>query len=172
MTFRGRLLLFGYPLLEVATAYAIAVWIGWGWMLLLLLLGFPIGFAIMRNAGDAAMIEAQESAQSGLPPDAGRHVLSFVGGLLIMIPGFWTDLLGLLLAVPLTQRLFRARARTWLASRVTTVRMPGMRYPDGDIVQGTVIHREDGEGGSEGTPEDGNEGGPSGPPSSPRPLGS
>ncbi len=51
MTLRARLLLFGYPLLEVATAYAIAMWIGWGWMLLLLVAGIPVGFAFMRNAG-------------------------------------------------------------------------------------------------------------------------
>ena len=170
MTLKGRLLLFGYPLLEVATAYAIAVWIGWGWMLLLLLIGFPIGFAVMRNAGDAALVEAQESARAqaegrpGLPPDAGRHVLTFVGGVLIMIPGFWSDLVGLLLAFPVTQRLFRSRARTWLAGRVTTVRMPGMRYPGGDVVQGTVVYPDEG--------RNDDEGGPSGPPSSPRPLGS
>ena len=94
VTFRSRLLLFGYPLLEVLTAYAVGVWIGWGWMLLLLLVGIPIGFAIMRNAGDAAMVDLQRAAQSGQEPDAGRHGLAFLGGLLIMIPGFWTDLAG------------------------------------------------------------------------------
>ncbi len=87
MTFRSRLLLFGYPLLEVATAYAVAMWLGWGWMLLLLLVGFPIGFAIMRNAGDAAMVDLQRAAQTGQEPDAGKHGLTFLGGLLIMIPG-------------------------------------------------------------------------------------
>lgn len=139
MTFRSRLLLFGYPLLEVLTAYAVGVWIGWGWMLLLLLIGIPIGFAIMRNAGDAAMVDLQRAAQSGQEPDAGRHGLAFLGGLLIMIPGFWTDLVGLLLVLPPTQRLLRARSRTWLSSRVTTVRMPGVHYPSGDVILGTVI---------------------------------
>ncbi|MBI1350846.1 MAG: hypothetical protein GC156_06990 [Actinomycetales bacterium] len=163
MTFRSRLLLFGYPLLEVATAYAVAVWIGWGWMLLLLLLGFPVGFAIMRNAGDAALADAQQAATTGQQPDAGRHALTFVGGVLIMIPGFWSDLVGLLLAIPVTQRLFRERARSWLTARVPTLRMPGVRYPGGDVVQGTVVHRED--------PRD-DEGGPSGPPTPPRSIDS
>lgn len=139
MTFRSRLLLFGYPLLEVLTAYAVGVWIGWGWMLLLLLIGIPIGFAIMRNAGDAAMVDLQRAAQSGQEPDAGRHGLAFLGGLLIMIPGFWTDLVGLLLVLPPTQRLLRSRSRNWLSSRVATVRMPGVHYPGGDVIQGTVI---------------------------------
>ncbi len=144
MSLRARLLVFGYPLLEVATAYLIAMWIGWGWMLLLVLAGIPVGFAIMRNAGDAAMVDMQAAAQTGREPDASRYGLSFVGGMLIAIPGFWTDLVGLLLVVPLTQRLFRQNARTWLSSRVTSVRMPGVHYPtSGDIVQGTVIRRTD-----------------------------
>ena len=147
--FRRRLLVFGFPLLEVVTAYAVAQLIGWGWMLLLLIAGIPAGFAVMRNAGDAAMREAGQAQQTGQPLDGGRHALAFVGGVLIAIPGFWTDLVGLLLAVPLTQRLFRARARRWFEARFTTVRMPGIRYPnEGDVVQGVVIRREDeGDGG-------------------------
>ncbi len=158
MTLRGRLLVFGYPLLEVATAYAIAVWIGWGWMLLLLLIGFPIGFAIMRNAGDAAARDLEAAQRTGATVDPGRHALTLVGGLLIMIPGFWSDLLGILLAIPLTQRLFRSKARTWFESRATFVRMPGVHYPGGDVVQGTIIY------------PDNDEGGPSGPPSSPKSI--
>lgn len=137
---RGRLLLFGYPLLEVATAYAVGVLIGWGWMLLLLVAGIPVGLAVMRNAGDGAMRDAQRAASLGRPVDGSRHALGFVGGLLIMIPGFWTDLVGLLLVIPVTQRLFRTRGRAWLETRFTTVRMPGVRYPSGDVIQGTVIY--------------------------------
>jgi UPF0716 protein FxsA len=144
VTLRSRILLFGYPLLEVATAYAIAMWIGWGWMLLLVLAGIPVGFAFMRNAGDAAMVDMQEAAQTGREPDASRYGLGFVGGLLIATPGFWTDLVGLLLVFPPTQRLFRQSARTWLSSRFTSVRMPGVHYPEtDDVVQGTVIRVED-----------------------------
>lgn len=144
MSFRGRLLLFGYPLLEVATVYVVAQWIGWGWTLLALVLGFPVGFAIMRNAGDAAMVDMVEAANSGQAIDSGRHGLTFVGGVLVAIPGFWTDLVGLLLVIPWTQHLFRKRARTWFEARFTTVRMPGIRYPNqGDVIQGTVIKRDD-----------------------------
>jgi UPF0716 protein FxsA len=144
VSFRSRLLFFGYPLLEVATAYLVGLWIGWGWMLLLLLVGFPIGFAVMRNAGDAAVRDLQRAAETGIEPDASRHALTFVGGLLILIPGFWTDLVGLLLAIPLTQRLFRQSARTWMETRFTAVRMPGVGYPAGDVIPGTVIRQEPG----------------------------
>lgn len=143
MRMRTRLLVFGYPLLEVATAYLVALWLGWGWMLLLLLAGIPAGFAVMRNAGDAAVRDLRAAQSAGLPGDPGRHATAFVAGLLIAVPGFWTDLIGLLLLLPPTRRLFSRRAQGWLDARVTTVRMPGVRYPSGDVVQGTVIRPED-----------------------------
>ena len=140
---RTRLLVFGYPLLEIATAYLVAQWIGWGWMLLLLVAGFPIGFAIMRNAGDAAMADAQRAAQTGSPVDSGRHAMTFLAGLLWLVPGFWTDLAGTLLLLPPVRRLLRARSATWMEARFTTVRMPGVRYPTGDVIPGTVIRHEE-----------------------------
>ena len=141
MTFRTRLLVFGYPLLEIATAYLVAVAIGWGWMLLLLLIGFPIGFAVMRNAAASA------------------NPLTFLAGVLIAVPGFWTDAAGLFMLLPFAQRAIRSRAGSWVDSRVTMVRMPGVRYPDGhvgphptgDVIQGTVIHRDDDTGAAEPT---------------------
>jgi UPF0716 protein FxsA len=139
---RGRLLLFGYPIIELVTIYLVALAIGWGWTFLLIIVGFPVGFAVMRNASDAAMADIASSQQTGKEVDASRHTLGFVGGLLIMIPGFWTDLLGLLLAVPVTQRLFRSPLRRWFSERLATVRVPGARYPSGDVIQGTVIHRD------------------------------
>lgn len=143
MTFRSRLLLFGYPLLEVATAYLLAQWIGWGWTILLLLIGFPIGFALMRNAGDAAMRDLQRAAQTGIEPDAGRHGLAFLGGLLFLVPGLWTDLAGLLLVLPPTQRLIRRRSGAWLSTRATSFRMPGVAYPGGDVIHGTVVRSDE-----------------------------
>jgi UPF0716 protein FxsA len=150
---RSRLLIFGYPLLEIATIYVVALWIGWGWTLLLVLAGIPIGFAVMRNAGDAAMRDMEKAARTGEPiADSGRHALTFVGGLMFLIPGFWTDLLGLLLVLPPTQRLFRRRSGAWVSSRFTSVRMPGVHYPAGDVIQGTVIRGDEQRPAPEGRP--------------------
>ena len=148
---RTRALILGYPLIELITAYAVAQAIGWGWTLVLLLVGLPIGFAIMRNAGAAAMVDMQQAAAAGTPVDQGRHGATMLGGLLIAIPGFWTDLIGLILIIPITQRPLRARAAAWLDARMGTLRMPGLydarafRQPGfgGDVVQGTVIRVED-----------------------------
>lgn len=149
-TLRGRLLLFGYPLLELVTIYVVGQWIGWGWTILLLLLGFPAGFALMRNAGDRAMREAVAAQQGSRDYDPAPAALAFVGGLLVAVPGFWSDLVGLLLVIPWTQRLFRRRAQRWFGPMLS-VRMPGARYPgaanpwspDGTVIEGTVISRDD-----------------------------
>ena len=153
--FRRRLLLFGFPILELVTIYLVGQWIGWGWTFLLLLLGIPVGFALMRNAGDAAMRDVVSAAQSRSQVDASRHTLPFVGGLLIAIPGFWTDLLGALLVFPPTRRLFQSRTRSWVSQRFTTVRVPGVHNPSGDVIQGDVLRSTDVRNDTAGPPSPG-----------------
>lgn len=138
-----RVLLLAYPIVEVATVILVARWIGWGWTLLLVIVGIPIGLGVMRNAGGAAMADLREAAATGRPPtEQGRHATTLLAGALIAVPGFWTDLLGILLLVPPTRPMFRARAGAWISERMATLRMPGVYDPrgfSGDVVQGTVI---------------------------------
>lgn len=142
---RVRALLLGYPLVELITIYLVAQWIGWPWTLLLLLLGLPVGWAIMRNAGTAAMAELQQQSTTGVPIDPTRHAVTLLGGLLIAVPGFWTDLLGLLLVFAPTQRLVRSRLGPWVNARLQGLRMPGVYTAGfgGDVIQGTVVTVED-----------------------------
>lgn len=132
MSFRARLALFGYPALELLTMYVLAQYIGWGWTLIAVLAGLPIGIIVMRWAarrGDA---------------------IAFFGGILFAIPGLWSDLAGLLMLLPWTQRPLRERSETWIRARVVTMNFPGAEFPrdgfHGDVVQGTVISSEEDEG--------------------------
>ena len=142
-----KVLLVAYPIVEVATVIVVAQWIGWGWTLLLVVIGIPVGIGIMRNAGGAAMADLREAAVTGVPPtEQGRHATTMLAGGLIAVPGFWTDLLGLLLLVPPTRGMFRARAGAWINARMATLRMPGVYDPrgfSGDVIQGTVIRTDD-----------------------------
>jgi UPF0716 protein FxsA len=133
---RQRALLFGYPLVEVLTAWAVATWIGWGWTILLLLASLPVGFSIMRRAARAAT--AEMVAQR--PPTA-AHAAVFIGGLLIAIPGFVTDLLGAVLVVPLTRRLLIAVIGPALQARMVAMRVPGTGF-HGDVIIGEVVVQE------------------------------
>lgn len=141
MTWRVRLLVFGYPLAELVVIWLMAMWIGWGWTLLLLVLGIPLGIGIMRNAGASALREAQEAIAQGRSMRPGPAV-AFLGGLLVAIPGFLTDIVGLALVLPVTRRLAISMGGGWLAARAVALRVPGMRTP-GDVIPGTVIRPEE-----------------------------
>lgn len=132
---RNRAIIFGYPLLEVLVAWAIATWIGWGPMLLLLIIGVPIGFAIMKRSGRAA---AQDLAAQRQPSVA--HASGFLGGFFITIPGFISDIVGVSLLVPFTRRLIFAALGPALSAKVMNVRMPRSDSPGfGDVIVGEVV---------------------------------
>ena len=148
---RFRLLFFGYPLLEIIAAWAVAQVLGWGWTLLLLIAGIPIGFLVMRQAGAATFASIRQAGRSGTLPDgeAGSHSLTFIAGLLIAIPGFCTDLIGLAILLPPVKERIRRR----VASRIVASGLPNavgfVAAPDiasdfghGDFVVGEVINKD------------------------------
>ena len=136
MRFTTRVIVFGYPLAEILVLWGVASVIGWGWALLGIVAGIPIGFALMRNAGSSAQALFAASAQGD---EQQARVLAssmtgqFVAGALIAIPGYLTDVFGLVLLLPGARnaigRLAMRRASPWMA------RMPGA----GPIIQGTVV---------------------------------
>jgi UPF0716 protein FxsA len=161
---RSRLILFGYPLVEILLLWWVASMTGWGIALLLILAGFPAGAALMRNAAAKASLVAA-TPDEGKPKIARSSALMFVSGLFIMIPGFATDVIGLILLIPpVGNRVVKAFG-AWISLRM--VRMPGFgnagftgsqfaSYVDGEVIRGVVISEDD--------PDQHGNGGPSGPP--------
>lgn len=125
MTFRWRLLVFGYPLAEILTFWGVAALIGWGWALLVIVLGVPAGWALIRNAGAEATRGRGDWA-----------LVLGVAGVLVMIPGFLTDLAALVLLLPAVHRPLGTRLRAWV--RVSPIRMG---FAQGDVITGEVIRR-------------------------------
>jgi UPF0716 protein FxsA len=164
MKIRGRLILFGYPLVEILLLWWIASITGWAIAIFLIIAGFPIGAALMRNAAAKASLIAA-TADKSKPQVARSAALMFGSGVLIMIPGFATDLLGAILLIPpIGNRAVHAFG-SWIGLRM--VRMPGFgntgftgsqfaSYVDGDVIRGVVIDEED--------PDEPENGGPEGPP--------
>lgn len=134
MGFRARLLVFGYPLAEVLVLWGVASFIGWGWALLGLLIGFPIGLALMRNAGSSAgaMMRTDPVQAQRL---AGTTVGQFAAGVLFFIPGYLTDLAGALVLIPGVRALIGQRLSRTLERQTWMTRFPG----SGDVIRGTVI---------------------------------
>lgn len=123
MRFRTRVIVFGYPLVEVLAFWVVGEAIGWGWAALILLAGIPVGWAVMRRAiTDAREGKADDALGIG------------VAGVLILIPGFVTDILGAVLLLPPVRRSLAARLRTWVD--LSPVRMG---FVAGDVVRGEVL---------------------------------
>lgn len=136
MRLGARVAVFGYPLAELLAAMLVASWIGWGWTLLLVIAGVPAGMAIMRNAGEASFNAMRVAARTGhLPADAGgSHALQFLAGLLIAVPGFITDVAGLVLLLPPVQQMVGRR----IGARIV-VAGGGAAFASGDVIPGDVI---------------------------------
>lgn len=138
MTFRTRLLIFGYPLAEILALWAVASVIGWGWALLGILAGLPIGFALMRNAGSSAarLIQAnQEGDRQGANALASTMTGQFAAGLLIAVPGYVTYVVGLAMLIPRVRTFVGRTLKDRYQGSAWMNRMPG----SGPIIQGTVI---------------------------------
>jgi UPF0716 protein FxsA len=124
---RLRTLLGLWVLLEIAVFVLVAWWIGIGWTILATLATSGLGLLLIGKQGTRTLAELRERARAGEPPgralgDAG---LIAVGGLLMVLPGFVGDLVGLLCLLPLTRPLPRA-----LITRVFAARLPvSMRGP-------------------------------------------
>jgi UPF0716 protein FxsA len=105
MSLRRRLLTFGYPALELLTAWGLALWLGWGWALLIIVGGLPVGVVLIKRAGRSAFGELQRvSSEGGVPNLGARHGWVLLSGLLLAIPGVWTDVLAVAVLVPAIRR--------------------------------------------------------------------
>ncbi len=100
-------LLILWPLAELFVAIKVAEAIGVLLTVVLLLIAMPVGAWLMRAEGRVAWRRLNAAVAEGAPP--GRQVLDgalvLLGGLLLIVPGFITDVLGLVLLVGPTRTL-------------------------------------------------------------------
>jgi len=117
------------PLVEIGVFIEVGRRIGL-WPTLGLTVATAIGGSLLlRQQGLSALLRAQRAVQRGDPPVAelleGACVL--VGGILLLLPGFVTDVAGVLLLVPPSRRLLLALLVRRLARRA---RARGRGRPD------------------------------------------
>lgn len=86
---------------------------------LLLLTGF-LGTWFIRVEGRRVWQQAQTQLQSGQVP--GHTLLEglcvLAGGILLMVPGFLSDIIGLTMLLPITRPLYRILLYRWLERKV------------------------------------------------------
>jgi UPF0716 protein FxsA len=102
-------LLILWPVAELFVAVEVARAIGVLAMIGLLILSWPAGIWAIRTQGAAAWRRLTVTLAERRPP--GRELLNgalvLLGGLLLVIPGFLTDLVGLVLLFPPSRALMR-----------------------------------------------------------------
>jgi UPF0716 protein FxsA len=159
---RSRLRLFvGLgALAELVVFLVVANWIGIGWTILATLATSALGGLLLARQGVRVLGELRERARTRQP--AGRELgnagLVAVGGLLMLVPGFLGDLLGLLCLLPGTRGLVRAVLARLIFARLPDrmrgpVRVESMRtaeMPRTDVrtpplvIEGEVVRGPDG----------------------------
>ncbi|MFF2375380.1 FxsA family membrane protein [Streptomyces xiamenensis] len=162
------------PLLPLGVAIwaVLEIWLltlvgqAWGGLTVFLLLagGLLVGALVIKVAGRRAWQQLTASVRAAQPgeqkPQAapGRrrsNALTMLGGLMIMVPGLLSDVLGLLLVFPPTAALLTRLGGHWLrrstgpiGSLFQDVRSANqqmrMRRPDGKVVQGEVLDEDEG----------------------------
>jgi UPF0716 protein FxsA len=120
MRWRGFLTFIVWPCVEVAVAIAIAQQVGWGPVIAVQLLVSFFGLLVLRSAGRHSARALGRLAAGESVPTAGETAdtgLRFLAGLLLFVPGFVSDAVGVLLTIPPVRVLVLALIGTAVARR-------------------------------------------------------
>ena len=117
---------------EIAAFVAVAEQIGFLWALAILIVVSALGPFVVRRVGIGVLAHTQQRLAGGELPT--RELLDgfvvLLGGVMICVPGFISDALGLLLMFgPVRHLVIRVTGRR-LARRVPTIRIGAWRMPD------------------------------------------
>lgn len=124
------------PLIEIALFIAIGSQLGVLSTLALIVLGALLGVTILRGQHARAIAMMQGGLRVDPGSFAAQGAFRVLSGLLLILPGFLTDTLGLILLIPAVQRaLVRAIG---LRAGVTTTRV----WQRDDIIEGEFEVRD------------------------------
>ncbi len=152
---RGLAIFVAYVVIELLVAIWMASLVGWLLVVGLTVAGFVLGLLVLSSAGTQASSALREASATGKAPEGSvaDSATRFFGGVLILIPGFATDLIGLLLLIPPIGRFARrlgvlgftrwARRQNMSVVTTTVNGATVTRVVPGDVVVGDVIHRDD-----------------------------
>ena len=106
------------PLAEIVAFILIAALIGLGFAFLLMLATTLAGFLMLRRAGRGgiARFRGAVTDTASIPANASSF-LTVLAGLLLFLPGFLTDLVGVALLIRPVRRWFGRTVRLWLRRR-------------------------------------------------------
>ncbi|MEG9860935.1 MAG: FxsA family protein [Parvularculales bacterium] len=134
-------LVIAFPFIEIALFIEVGSLIGVGATLFLVILSTMLGFSLLRYHGYITFAHLRAVQNTDESPATGflKKALGTASAILLIIPGFLTDALGLLLLVPMLRETI---ARHILTSSIVQSRSPpGTQRPEKS--GGFVIDAED-----------------------------
>ncbi|MGH3873149.1 MAG: FxsA family protein [Pseudonocardiaceae bacterium] len=129
------LILLTAAIVELAVLVAVGKLIGVLATIGLLILASLVGAALLRREGIRTLVAFREAVSSRRPPhrELIDGMLIAAAGVFIVLPGFVSDILGLLLLLPPTRALVRRRMLR------STVGQAPVRFTPGAVVEGEVV---------------------------------
>jgi UPF0716 protein FxsA len=127
------ILFIAWPVAEVFAIIKVAEAIGVLATIVLLIAGWPLGTWALRSQGRAAWRRLAVAVAENRPPtrEVVDGALIVAGGTLLMVPGFITDALGILLLLPPTRVLVRQLVIRNFRSRLVVRAVARRRRPPG-----------------------------------------
>ena len=104
------------PVLEIYVIIKVGSYIGAGWTVFLVVATAFVGAYLAKMQGAHTMMKMRSNMQQGIPPtnDILDAFLIFAAGLVFLTPGFLTDILGVLVLLPVT----RQPIKFWLLKKI------------------------------------------------------
>lgn len=121
MLLRLFLLFLIIPVIEIYLLIKVGSLIG-GLATVAILLSISLaGAYLVRHQGFKIITEIREELSRGRLPAAQMldGALIFVGGVLLMTPGFFTDFVGIFFLIPVTRRLIKLWLGLWLQAKLS-----------------------------------------------------
>ena len=132
------LLIFLLAYIEISIFIKVAAVLGVAVTLLLVVFSSCVGISLVRNQGIKTFVQMQQKLAAGESPAAEmvKSVSLVLAGFLLLIPGFFTDFLGLLLLLPPVQKSLTLKLMPHLS-----VYRPG-GWTGGDAANGNTFDGE------------------------------
>ena len=118
-----------WALAEIAAFAVVAHWAGFGLTVLAVLATSAVGASLLGRSGARALGELRRGPRGTRGRALGDAGLGVVGGLLLLVPGFLGDLVGLACLVPGVRALPRAVGTRLLVRRVPQELQDRLRGP-------------------------------------------
>ena len=141
--FRFLLLLFLIvPMVEIYILIKVGGVIGAGWTIFSVVATAVIGAALLRKQGASTLLRAQQNMQKGGLPalEMMEGIALAASGLLLLTPGFATDIFGFLLLVPMFRRgLIKKMLAKSIVSMHSQTHYSQSSPTDPNIIEGEIV---------------------------------